>query len=314
MARGAGRGRPLSGVLVLDKASGMTSNRALQLAKRLFDANKAGHTGALDPLATGVLPICFGEATKFSQFLLDADKGYRITACFGRSTTTLDAEGEVTGERDASALTGGQLEQALAEFRGWIDQIPPMYSALKQDGRPLYELARRGEEVERQPRRVRVDRLELLEFSSGPLASATLEVDCSKGFYIRSLIADLGERLGTGAHVTALRRIRAGNYLLQDAHSLESLELERGGAEAAVLDRQLLPLDSPLAALPSVILDGSSAEFFIQGQSVIVAEVYRFGVEGDIVRVFAEGGSFLGVAEVSDGGRVKPKRLIASRS
>lgn len=314
MGRRSRRGRALNGVLILNKSAGMTSNRALQITKRLFDAQKAGHTGALDPLATGVLPICFGEATKFSQYLLDADKTYQVRAQFGVTTTTLDSEGEEVDSKDASSLKQSEVESALQSFRGEIQQIPPMYSALKVEGKPLYELARQGKNIERKPRDITIYRLELLEFSPGSEAEALFEVECSKGTYVRSLVADIGDALGVGAHVTALHRPAAGPYNESQAVTLQTLELEKGDAAADSLDHYLLPEYSPVESFPAVELDAGSAEFFIQGQAVIVSQVYRFGAEGDIVRVFVEDGQFLGVAEVSDDARILPRRLIANHS
>ena len=314
MGRRTRHGRALNGVLILNKSAGMTSNRALQIAKRLFDAQKAGHTGALDPLATGVLPICFGEATKFSQYLLDADKSYRVRARFGKTTTTLDSEGEEVARKDATSLERSAVENALQAFRGDIQQIPPMFSALKVEGKPLYELARAGMEVDRKPRDVSIYRLELTEFFPGAEPEAVFEVECSKGTYVRSLVADIGDSLGVGAHVIALHRPEAGPYQESQAVSLETLESERSDAEADCLDHYLLPEYSPVESFSAVELDTASADFFIQGQAVIVPQVYRFGAEGDIVRVFVEDGQFLGVAEVSDDARILPRRLIANHS
>ncbi len=309
MASRRAQGRDLDGVLVLDKSGGMSSNQALQKAKRLFNAAKAGHTGALDPLATGVLPLCFGEATKFSQFLLDADKTYRVRACFGVTTNTLDAEGEIQVEKDASSLAREQVAAALDSFRGDILQVPPMFSALKRDGKPLYQLARQGLEVEREPRQVTIHSLEMTGFWPGARAEAEFEASCSKGTYIRTLIADMGDLLGVGAHVTALRRTRAGPYTESMAVSIDQLEAELSGKSPESLDHHLLPMDSPAQSLPRLDLDQQSVRFFMQGQAVMSSEAYRFAAEGDIVRVFAEGGDFLGVAEVSEA-RVLPRRLV----
>lgn len=311
MGRRRKRGRDLDGVLILDKSAGMSSNQALQQAKRLFFAAKAGHTGALDPLATGVLPVCFGEATKFSQFLLDADKSYRVRARFGVSTDTQDSEGEVLADKPAGHIGVDDLVAELDGLRGSIKQLPPMYSAIKRDGQPLYKLARQGIEVDREERQVEVYSFELTEFSAGERPEAVFEIDCSKGTYVRTLIADLGDRLDVGACVTALRRTQAGPFSENQAVTLEALEDERAGDQAEVLDHRLLPTDSPVAMLEAVELEQRSAEFFIQGQAVMVPEVYRFGGEGDIVRIFAEAGDFLGLAEVSDDARVLPRRLVA---
>ena len=236
--------RNVSGVLILDKPRGMSSNAALQKVRWLLNAEKAGHTGSLDPLATGVLPLCFGEATKFSQYLLDADKGYETLARLGVTTTTGDAEGEVLEERQ---VTVGReaLEAVLPRFRGEIEQVPPMYSALKKDGQPLYKLARAGEVVEREARSVTIARLELLAFEA---PCATLAVSCSKGTYIRTLVEDIGRELGCGAHVAALRRTQAGPFGLAQAVTLEELVQvhAEGGNEA--LDRFLLPVDAGYCA------------------------------------------------------------------
>ena len=240
--------RQVNGVLVLDKPRGMSSNQALQKVRWLLNAEKAGHTGSLDPLATGVLPLCFGEATKFSQYLLDADKGYETLAQLGVTTTTGDAEGEVL-ERRPVALTAEQIEAALQEFRGPIQQIPPMYSALKKDGQPLYKLARAGEVVEREARSVTIARLELLAWHGEQLR---LAVDCSKGTYIRTLVEDLGQQLGCGAHVAELRRTQAGPFDLSQTVTLETLERLHGEGGAEALDatvanmRFVKPIDREL--------------------------------------------------------------------
>ena len=206
------KGRPIDGILVLDKPLGVSSNRALQTAKHLYFAAKAGHTGSLDPLATGVLPLCFGEATKFSSFLLDADKGYTSTFVLGVQTATCDAEGEVLAVKSAAHVTAAQVEQALIPLRGEIEQVPPMYSALKHKGQPLYKLARAGQEVERAARRVTIYELELLAFREGEHPQVDVRISCSKGTYVRTLAEDLGQALGCGAHVSALHRTRSGPF------------------------------------------------------------------------------------------------------
>ncbi len=225
-------GRPVNGILLLDKPSGMTSNGALQAVKRLYFAAKAGHTGSLDPLATGVLPLCFGEATKFSQYLLDSDKGYRSTFIFGVTTATGDADGEVTGRSDAGGLGQTEVEAALERFRGAIEQVPSMYSAIKKDGKPLYQLARQGIEVEREARRVTVHELVLEAFRPGPQPEADLYIRCSKGTYVRSIAEDLGAALGVGAHVGVLRRVEAGPFQAGQCISLAALQ-ELAGKEGA---------------------------------------------------------------------------------
>ncbi|MDR6233932.1 tRNA pseudouridine(55) synthase TruB [Pseudomonas oryzihabitans] len=296
--------RQVHGVLVLDKPRGFSSNAALQKVRWLLNAEKAGHTGSLDPLATGVLPLCFGEATKFSQYLLDADKGYRTVAQLGITTTTGDAEGEVL-ERRAVSVDEAAIQAALPAFRGEIEQIPPMYSALKRDGQPLYKLARAGEVVEREARSVTIARLELLALQED---RATLEVACSKGTYVRTLVEDLGARLGCGAHVAELRRTQAGPFGLTQAISLEELEAAHaeGGAEA--LDRFLLPVDSGLEHWPLVQLTQHSAYYWLHGQPVRAANAPKFG----LMRVQDDQGRFIGIGEIDDEGQVAPRRLIRS--
>ncbi|MDA8483785.1 tRNA pseudouridine(55) synthase TruB [Pseudomonas resinovorans] len=296
--------RNVSGVLILDKPRGMSSNAALQKVRWLLNAEKAGHTGSLDPLATGVLPLCFGEATKFSQYLLDADKGYETLAQLGVTTSTGDAEGEVTERREVTV--GRQdIEALLPRFRGEIKQIPPMYSALKKDGQPLYKLARAGEVVEREARSVTIARLDLLACEN---SQARLAVACSKGTYIRTLVEDLGQALGCGAHVAELRRTQAGPFVLAQAISLEILEKvhAEGGNEA--LDQFLLPVDSGLEHWPLIQLTEHSAYYWLHGQPVRAPEAPKFGM----MRVQDHTGRFIGIGEVSDDGRVAPRRLIRS--
>ncbi|WP_019604505.1 tRNA pseudouridine(55) synthase TruB [Teredinibacter turnerae] len=303
-------GRPLHGVVVIDKPAGMTSNDVVQKAKRLFFANKTGHTGALDPLATGVLPLCFGEATKFSQYLLDSDKAYKSTFHLGVSTDTADADGQTLSTRDASALTVDQVRQAMMAYLGDIEQVPPMYSALKKDGQPLYKLAREGIEVEREARPVTILEYELLQFRPGVVAEVDVYIACTKGTYVRTLAEDLGRDLQVGAHVAELRRVQAGPFSEAQALDLGALEQERGEDRAEALDHHLLPVDAPVAELPRLDLDEHSAFYFSRGQAVINNQVYRLGDEGDKVRVFDANEQFLGVAEITDDGRVAPKRLV----
>nr|WP_202410465.1 tRNA pseudouridine(55) synthase TruB [Pseudomaricurvus sp. HS19] len=312
VARRKARGRPVNGVLVVNKPTGMTSNDALQQAKRLLFAAKAGHTGALDPLATGVLPLCFGEATKFSQFLLDADKRYRTTYQLGAFSTTGDADGELLDAVSAAGVTREQVWQALQPFIGDILQVPPMYSALKHNGEPLYKLARQGIEIEREARPVTVYSIELLDFRGGEQAQVDLDIHCSKGTYIRSIAEDLGKALGVGAHVVKLHRTQAGAFTEADMLELDDLREERGEQLAEVLDHHLLPVDTPVQELPALTLLEDSAYYFRQGNPVMDPQVYRLGQEGDMVRVFAESGDFLGVGVLDDEGRVAPKRLVVS--
>lgn len=300
------RGRPVNGILVLDKPGGVSSNRALQQAKRLYFAAKAGHTGSLDPLATGVLPLCFGEATKFSQYLLDADKSYDATFVLGQATDTCDSEGEVISASDASHLTLAAVDSALEAFRGEIEQIPPMYSAIKQNGQPLYKLARQGEEVERKARHVTISRLEVTSFREGELAQVDVSMDCTKGTYVRSVASDLGAALGVGGHVVKLRRTRAGQFTLADAVTLTTLEALRNNDEVAAMDALLQPQDTALQGLPLVELSESGGFYLRQGQPVRVSNAPRDGM----VRVALENGDFLGLAEILDDGRIAPRRLI----
>lgn len=311
MARRKPRGRPVNGILVLNKPIGMTSNQALQRAKYLFYAAKAGHTGSLDPLATGVLPICFGEATKFSQFLLDSDKGYRSTFRFGMTTASGDADGEVTGEQDASGLTELQVEAALEQFRGDILQVPSMYSALKKDGQPLYKLAREGIEVEREARPVTIYEYRLLAFRPGPAAEADVEIRCSKGTYVRTLAEDLGQALGVGAHVVKLHRHLVAGFSEDDATDLAELEKLREGCRGEDLDYLLKPIDTAVSHLMEVNLDDSVAWYLRRGQPVVATEAYRQAEEGDIVRIFENGTRFIGVGEVLEDGMLAPRRLVS---
>tara|TARA_S200000501_G_scaffold377698_1_gene437038 strand:+ start:14973 stop:15908 length:936 start_codon:yes stop_codon:yes gene_type:complete len=305
------RGRLINGILVLDKPLGLSSNQALQQCKRLFFVAKAGHTGSLDPLATGVLPLCFGEATKFSQFLLDANKTYTSTFVLGQSSTTDDADGEITVVADASKLTEAEVLSALMSFQGEQQQVPPMYSALKHNGERLYKLARRGEEVERASRDIRVDDIELLAFRVDD-ASQVAEIDVclavSKGTYIRRIAADLGEKLAVGGFVSALRRVQSGPFVESQAIDFEQLERLEGFNNTTALDELLLPMDSALQHIPSVVLDPST-EFYLQrGQAVQVSDSPPNGK----VRLLMEAGDFIGIGEIDDQGRVAPKRLVVS--
>jgi len=302
------RGRPINGILLLDKPLGVSSNYALQGAKRLFDAAKAGHTGALDPLATGVLPLCFGEATKFSQYLLDADKAYTSTFVLGVATKTGDVEGDVIATRDASHLSESDVEQALQDFRGEIDQVPSMYSAIKHRGQPLYKLARKGLEVERKSRRVVIKRLDLLVFRPGCKAEVDVAIECTKGTYVRSLAEDLGARLGCGGHVSALRRTQAGPFGIDSCVTMATLEALQAEQDLAAMDNLLLPADAAIQTMPLVELTESAGFYLRQGQPVLVPNAPRSGM----VRVALEDGEFLGVGEILDDGRIAPRRLIVT--
>ena len=294
----------MNGILVVDKPAGISSNDVVQQAKRLFGAQKVGHTGSLDPLATGVLPLCFGEATKFSQYLLDADKKYWAQVRLGITTETADADGEVIAQADTSGITESQVTAALETFVGEIEQIPSMYSALKHQGQPLYKLARQGIEVERAPRRISIYSAELLQFSE---ASIELRVHCSKGTYIRSLAEDLGAALGCGGHVSALRRLAAGPYEEAQATTLDEL---REVGDVREMDALLLPVSSAVGSWPSVRLHEDTAHYVRQGQPVQVAHAPTDGW----VQIFelAEEDRFLGVGEILTDGRVAPRRLVAS--
>lgn len=304
--RGKNRGRAIDGIVVLNKATGLSSNAALQQVKHLFEARKAGHTGSLDPLATGVLPLCLGEATKVSQYLLDSDKGYRARIKLGVRTDSADSEGEILEERDASGITRADIEAALKQFEGEIDQLPPMYSALKKDGVPLYKLARQGKTVEREPRRVSIYRIELTEFEGD---EATLEVECSKGTYIRTIADDLGETLGCGAHIIALHRTKAGAFTEQDCVSAEVLTQEKEEDGLQGIDQHLIAMDEAVADFPAVHLPEITAGFVKNGQAVLVQHLPADG----LVRLYEEE-QFIGIGCIDDEGKVAPKRLIVSET
>lgn len=296
------RGRAVHGIVPLDKPAGVTSNGALQRVRRLYDAQKAGHTGSLDPMATGLLPLCLGEATKMSGYLLDADKTYRFTCRLGERTDSGDAEGEVLERRPVEGIDAAVIERALAPLRGEILQVPPMHSAVKQGGQPLYRHAHRGETVERAPRRTVIHRLELVAFDGHDL---TLETDCAKGTYVRALADDLGVALGCGAHVIALRRLAAGPFGEADMVPFERLEAAAAEGMAA-LDALLLPSDAALAGWPEVAVNADLAHFLRQGQAVQVPRAPDRGM----LRLYMKDGTFLGVGRVLDDGRVAPRRLL----
>ena len=295
--------RDVSGILLLDKPTGMSSNAALQRARRLFRARKAGHTGSLDPLASGLLPVCFGQATKISGMLLDADKGYRVTALLGTRTATGDAEGEVTGTAPVPTLDADAIATVLAGFLGTIDQVPPMYSALKREGRRLYELARQGIEVERAPRSVRIHELRLTDWDGRRLS---LEVRCSKGTYVRTLVEDIATAIGTVGHVESLRRTRVGPFLEQGLWSLAELEALRDEQGEPALDRLLLTPDVALVHLPAMTVGASEQSYLLQGQAVFAA-----GPAGALVRMYGPGREFLGIGQMTpEGRRLAPVRIM----
>lgn len=293
-----------SGILLLDKPLGMTSNGALQRVKYLLKVKKAGHTGSLDPLATGMLPLCLGgEATKFSSYLLDADKKYEVCLQLGACTTTGDAEGEVTLRRPVLDYSLADINQVLAEFLGEIEQIPPMFSAIKQQGRPLYELARQGITVERAKRPVVIYSLVLLDHQSDRL---TLAVHCSKGTYIRTLAEDIGNRLGCGAYVCALRRTAVGSYQTVAMISLADLEEKVATQNESGIKQSILPVHSCLLHLPRVTVNDNLLFYLNRGQPVRISGVPLQG----LVRLMTVNEQLLGVGEVLEDGRVGPKRLI----
>ncbi|CAI0699806.1 tRNA pseudouridine(55) synthase TruB [Serratia entomophila] len=309
MSRPRRRGRDIHGVLLLDKPQGLSSNDALQKVKRLYNANRAGHTGALDPLATGMLPICLGEATKFSQFLLDSDKRYRVIARLGQRTDTSDADGQIVQERPVN-FTQTQLDAALDSFRGDIQQVPSMYSALKYQGKKLYEYARQGIEVPREARSITVYELQFIRWEGDELE---LEIHCSKGTYIRTITDDLGELLGCGAHVIYLRRLQVATYPIERMVTLEQLNalLEQAQAQeiapGELLDPLLMPMDSPVENYPEVNLLPVVAGYVKQGQPVQVAGAPASGM----VRITeGEARKFIGVGDIADDGRVAPRRLV----
>ncbi len=298
------KGRDIHGVFLLDKDQGMSSNGIMQRVKRLFNANKAGHTGALDPLATGMLPICLGEATKFSQFLLDADKRYVVTAKLGERTDSSDADGQIVETRPITCSLDDILD-ALNDFRGDILQVPTMFSALKYQGKPLYEYARQGITVEREARPITIFELKFIEWQPPYL---TLEVHCSKGTYIRTLVDDLGEKLGCGAHVTMLRRLAVADFPAEKMMTLSDLEAlsEQAAGDFSTLDALLLPMDSSVSRLPRLDLTAEQAEGVRFGRRV------RFDNPTELngqVRIFDEADHFMGIAEI-DGQIIRPQRLV----
>ena len=303
MSKPRKRGRDIHGVFLLDKPQGMSSNDIMQKVKRIFQANKAGHTGALDPLATGMLPICLGEATKFSQFLLDADKRYLVTAKLGERTDTSDAEGQIVETREVKVKTP-EILTALEQFRGDILQVPTMFSALKHNGKPLYEYARQGITVEREARPITIFELNFIEYNAPYL---TLEVHCSKGTYIRTLVDDLGEALGCGAHVTMLRRTAVADYPTEkmlDWHALQSLAEQQ---DLALLDALLLPMDTAVAKLPALTLNENQTQGIGFGQRIKFDNPNR--LQGQ-VRLFSHEHCFLGVAVIDENNVIRPQRLV----
>jgi tRNA pseudouridine55 synthase len=306
MGRKRQHGRNIHGILLLDKSIGVTSNSALQEIKRLYKANKAGHTGSLDPLASGLLPICLGEATKLSSFLLDSDKEYEGTCQFGVKTSTGDAEGEVLETRPVPALSEALLLTTCAEFIGEIEQIPPMHSAIKKNGQPLYKLAHQGIEIEREPRAVTIYELKILEIG---VDQFRFYLRCSKGTYVRTLAEDIGERLGCGAHLASLRRTGVGPFQISEAVTAVALGEIAAEQGTGGLDALLIPMEQALDKWPAIRLSENSTYYVQQGQPVQVAKAPTSGW----VRLFANNDRFLGVGQILDDGRVAPKRLINVR-
>ena len=308
MAKHTKKRRNVNGVLVLDKALGVTSNAALQAVKQLFDAQKAGHSGSLDPLASGVLPLCFGEATKFSQFLLEANKRYVATIKLGIVTTTGDAEGAVVKTAEVPHFSAAKLETALDKFRGEIEQIPSMYSAIKVNGKPLYKLARQGIAVERKPRCVTIHDLVLLGRTTDTL---DLEIYSSKGTYIRTLAEDIGRILGCGAHLIALRRTVAGPFKIEDAVTVAELIDLKGALDFAAIDKKLLSPAASVADWPRVELTELGVSYIKQGQPIQVSKAPTAGW----VSIFSasdDKDTFIGVGEIIEDGRVAPRRLVVT--
>lgn len=305
MSRRKTQGRCVNGVLLLDKPAGITSNAALQRVKNIYFARKAGHTGSLDPLATGMLPLCFGEATKFSQFLLDSDKKYIVKAKLGEITNTSDADGEVIETREIKDVTETKLLQLIESFIGLQSQVPSMYSAIKHQGVPLYKLARDGVEVERKPREINVYDMQLL--SLGP-DTFELSIHCSKGTYVRNLVEDIGNKLGCGAHVLELRRTSAGSYDEQQMVTMEQLEALFEQKNWDALNELLLPMDTIVSGYPEIALTETATFYLKRGQSVLIPKSPRSG----LVRLRDNNNEFIGVGDVLEDGKIAPKRLTTT--
>ncbi|MCX7120868.1 MAG: tRNA pseudouridine(55) synthase TruB [Gammaproteobacteria bacterium] len=295
----------LNGIFLLDKPIGISSNGALQKVKRLFNAKKAGHTGSLDPLATGMLPICFGDATKFSQYLLDSDKTYLVTMQLGVRTNTSDAEGEIISTRDVPEFSFEDIDIAFNTFRGKINQIPSMFSALKHNGKPLYEYARQGIFIERPSRPITVYDLKLISIENN---FVTFTVHCSKGTYIRTIVDDVGEQLNCGAHVTQLRRLAVGPYLESQMMTIEQVALLMQESSFSV-KTLLLPMDTSVNHWPAVTVSPAIVFALKQGQPVIMPDAPTSGW----MRFIETNGEFFGVGEVATDGKIVPRRLVAGK-
>ena len=296
----------VDGLLLLNKPSGMTSNRALQIVKRLLNAKKAGHTGSLDPSATGMLPLCFGEATKVCAYLLDADKTYRVTAKLGTATDTGDGDGQVTETAAIPEMSGDDWDVILQGFVGASMQVPPMYSALKIDGKRLYELARKGETVEREARPINVHEISLLELAGSRLV---FRVSCSKGTYVRTLVEDMARRAGTVAHTARLHRESVGHFSGEDMLDMGIIEKLAEGSPSG-LQARLQPADAALQAFPSVSIAEDAGHRFSAGQAVDVGSAQETG----LVRVYVSGDRFLGVGELAGDGRLAPRRVFQTQA
>ncbi|GAA0407151.1 tRNA pseudouridine(55) synthase TruB [Cocleimonas flava] len=298
------KGNDVDGILLLDKPLGRSSNNALQKVRYLFQAKKAGHTGSLDPLATGVLPVCFGQASKVTPYLLDADKSYRCTAQLGVTTTTGDKEGDVLQEREVTGFNEQDVEAVLATFRGAIEQVPPMYSALKHNGQPLYKLARQGIDIKRKPRDVTIHELVLIDKTED---SITLDVRCSKGTYIRTLAQDIGEALGFGAHLSMLRRTHVSPFNCDKLYTIEDIEQL---AETGKLEEALLPIDTALQELPSLNLSEEETKLLRNGIKVKKADT----PDSDMIRLYNQNNTFIGIGRQSkndnDEIQIAPRRMM----
>ena len=306
MVPGRGKGRNVNGIILLDKAKGESSNYALQRIKRLFHAKKAGHTGSLDPLATGVLPLCLGEATKISQFLLDSDKRYMAKVKLGERTDSGDSEGVVIDVQRRIDVDYDALVQTLTKFEGEIKQLPPMYSALKHHGVPLYKLARKGISIKRKVRAVTIHKIGLMNFDNN---IAEIDVTCSKGTYIRTLADDLGQELGCGAHVIELRRLQAGVFSIDKCRDSNELETIKKSFGLSGLDKVIVPMERAVEKLPEVVLASETARDIRNGQAVSFHELPKSG----LVRLY-EKENFIGIGIINANGEVAPKRLVAAKS
>lgn len=307
MGRRNKKGRNITGIVIIDKPTGRSSNHVLQQVKRLFDAKKAGHTGALDPLATGVLPICLGEATKVSSYLLDADKAYHVTCKLGIVTDSGDSDGEILSTSEIPEFTEQTLLDLLPKFMGEQDQVPPMFSALKYNGQPLYKLARQGIEVERKSRRITIYDIQLLAITKD---SFTLAVRCSKGTYIRTLVEDLSHTLGSGGHVIMLRRVAAAGYTQKQAVTIEQLEIIAEQGIQSLDSQLLLPTEDALPDWPSIVASNEMVIALRFGQSIKVEDKF----ESRNVRLFTLENTFLGLGEMSENGTVSPKRVFVDHN